>query len=68
MDFKIVGELVILRPIVCTDIADYERWNNPDSRANLTDRLWYNEDLSGLIEGRKKDSRTVMGRRIAPWK
>ena len=54
MDFMIADKLVILRPIAHADIADYERWNNPGSKANLTDGPWYNEDLSRLIEGRKK--------------
>jgi len=54
MDFKIEGRLVTLRPIVPADIADYERWNNPVSKARQYDGPWYNEDLGKVIEGRKR--------------
>jgi RimJ/RimL family protein N-acetyltransferase len=45
---------VILRPLVHADIADYERWNNPFSKACQYDGPWYNENLSKLIEDRKR--------------
>jgi RimJ/RimL family protein N-acetyltransferase len=54
MSFKIEGQLINLRPIVLTDIKDYERWNNPDMKAWQYDGPWYDDDLSALIAGRKK--------------
>jgi RimJ/RimL family protein N-acetyltransferase len=54
MVFRIEGKLVTLRPIVKTDLADYERWNNPASKALQYDGPWYKEDLSKFIEGRKR--------------
>jgi len=56
MDFKIEGKLVILRVLKPADIADYERWNNPASKALQYDGPWYNDNLglSKLIEGRKR--------------
>lgn len=36
------------------DIADYERWNNSALPAWRTDGPWFNDDLTALINGRKK--------------
>ena len=54
-DFALKGNLVTLRPITQSDIADYERWNDPSSKAFQYDGPWYkNDNLSNLIENRKK--------------
>ena len=53
--FELKGSQIKLRPIVQTDIADYERWNDPASKAFEYDGPWYeNESLDSLIESRKK--------------
>ena len=54
MKFKIEGKSVILRPTVTADIDDYERWNDPNSKAFQFDGPWYNEDLTNVIEARKR--------------
>jgi RimJ/RimL family protein N-acetyltransferase len=54
MKLKIEGKFVILRPLESTDIADYERWNDPNLKAFEYDGPWYNEDLTRLIETRKR--------------
>lgn len=48
------GEIVLLRTTCAEDIADYERWNDPSLKAWETDGPWFDDDLSGLIAGRKK--------------
>ena len=53
-EIKIEGKSVILRPIKHTDIADYENWNNINLTAFQYDGPWYNENLTKLIEARKK--------------
>ena len=54
-DFQLRGNQVTLRPIVQSDITDYERWNDPSSKAFQFDGPWYkNDNLSALIEHRKK--------------
>lgn len=52
--FRIQGKRVNLRTTNENDIKDYERWNATDLKAWEYDGPWYDEDLSGLIERRKK--------------
>ncbi len=53
--FELKGNQIRLRPIAQADIADYESWNDPNSKAFEYDGPWYeNESLDNLIESRKK--------------
>jgi RimJ/RimL family protein N-acetyltransferase len=63
--FKIEGEKINLRITNENDIKDYERWNTSELKAWQYDGPWYDEDLSGVIEGRKK---WCIGERISPYR
>jgi RimJ/RimL family protein N-acetyltransferase len=52
--FKIEGYNIVLRTTTSEDMVDYERWNRPDLEAWKFDGPWYNEDLSGVINMRKR--------------
>ena len=53
--FELKSNQIRLRPIVQADLADYEHWNDPVSKAFDYDGPWYkNESLDSLIEFRKK--------------
>lgn len=52
--FKIEGDNINLRTTIAEDIIDYENWNKQDLKAWELDGPWYDEDLSAVINGRKK--------------
>lgn len=52
--FKIKGRQVNLRTTIRTDIADYERWNNPDLLTWQYDGPYHRHDLSGTIVARQR--------------
>lgn len=54
MSILIKGDRLYLRTTEERDIADYERWNNPTMKAWQTDGPWFNDDLTALINSRKK--------------
>jgi RimJ/RimL family protein N-acetyltransferase len=62
---KIEGKSINLRVTNETDIKDYERWNTSDLKAWQYDGPWYNEDLSAVIEGRKK---WCIGDKMPPYR
>jgi RimJ/RimL family protein N-acetyltransferase len=41
---RIVGRHVVLRPAVEADIADYERWQDPNLAAHRFDGPWFKDD------------------------
>ena len=53
-EIVIKDKLVNLRSTVPSDIADYERWNNSSLRVWQFDGPWFDDDLDGLIEQRRK--------------
>jgi RimJ/RimL family protein N-acetyltransferase len=55
-DFKIEGKLINLRTTTRSDLADYERWNNPKLKAFQLDGPWYEEEegLGKVINWREK--------------
>lgn len=63
--FKIEGELINLRETIDSDIDNYERWNISDLKAWEFDGPWYDEDLSAVIESRK---RWLTGERKPPYR
>ncbi|MBN2226978.1 MAG: GNAT family N-acetyltransferase [candidate division Zixibacteria bacterium] len=52
-DIIIKGKLVNLRSTVPSDVADYERWNNPSLRVWQFDGPWYDDNLDGIIKQRR---------------
>ncbi len=53
-NFKIEGRRVNLRTTVTEDIADYERWNNPELLTWQFDGPYHKHDLAGRVLQRKK--------------
>jgi len=62
--FKIKGSKVNLRTTVRVDIADYQRWNNPDLPAWRYDGPYFERDLGKFIAGRE---RWLAGNRASPY-
>ena len=68
-ELALQGKLVKLRPMVESDIADYERWNVPGLKAWQFDGPWYGDGsgrpLDKVIENRRK---WLAGDRLPPYR